>query len=668
MRPRFKAVEKGLVISDPIERRQCTLETNTPLSPKLVTDSKVPYTMDSSVEVTTDGFEFSSNNVVYVRDSDWELIDEVRLNERLTLPEKEYTIDISTGIKIYVSVESEVEIRNGNNKTTITFGQPSQITVSARSHHTRPAATVTTTAKPTDVMRAVSTFGSALKTTGAERSYPTLRGHPPTITVDDKFDVPDELTLPNTGVRIEVPPSLRHVFIVAPLAYYLGAEIVPGSTSRIITDRGFSYSLESNDEFERTVSRTIRQIFLLDCIVRTEGSTPVQLHERQELEPALEFNIEAVYDQPLAEQLEAYLSVSFEKLAPHLPEWRLETQLRTIPEHIEFLPFTVADLGTITIDDGENTSPSIDLRETDTDTTIEYEPEAATASQSWDDGNTEITSTVSLSAYDNGIDQTPRDGPLEIVVVCNDQAMREELVTVYSTYGDRDDLPFNIAVYQDLTTAEFEEVLSQESDFLHYIGHIDTDGFRCSNGQFDATTLESVGAKAFLLNACQSHDQGIQLIEAGSISGIVTLDSVANKEAIRIGRTISHLLNHGYSLYAALDITWMETDAGNQYHILGNGKKTITQSETGLWNLYSIDTHENTYSLSIKSYSGNREQKGSLFIPYLDPIEEYHISPNQIGPISVEKPQLVKFINSDRFPVLIDGKFKLSDKIQLKDL
>lgn len=668
MRPKFEAVEKGLVVKDPIERRQCILETNTPLSPELVTDNKIPYTMDSAVEISTDGFELSSNNVVYIRDSDWELIDEVQLNERRNLPAKEYTLDISTGIKLYINVNSEVEIQNSNRKTAIAFGQPSQITVSARSHHTRPATTVTTTTKPTDVMQAVSTFGSALKTTGSERSYPTLRGHPPTITVDSKLDVPDELTLPNTGVRIEVPPSLRHVFIAAPLAYYLGAEIVQGSTPRLITDSGFSYSLESEYEFDKTVSRLVRQVFLLDCIVRTEGSTPIRLHERQALEPVLEFDIEGVYGQPLTEQLEAYLSVPFEKIAPYLPEWRLETQLRTIPDHIEFLPFTVADLGTITVENKGTTSPSIDLRETGTDTTVGYESKAATASQSWDDGNTEITSTVSLSAYENGIDQTPRNGPLEIVVVCNDQAMREELVTVYSTYGDRDYLPFNITVYQDLTTAEFEEVLSRESDLLHYIGHIDTDGFRCSNGQFDATTVESVGAKTFLLNACQSHDQGLQLIEAGSISGIVTLDSVANKEAVQIGRTISHLLNHGYSLYASLDITRMETDVGNQYHILGNGKKTITQSETGLWNIYSIDTHEDTYSISIKSYSGNREQKGSLFIPYLDPIEEYHISPNQIGPISVEKPQLVKFINSDRFPVLLDGKLQLSDRIQLKDL
>ncbi|QRV16683.1 hypothetical protein JMJ58_07375 [Haloterrigena salifodinae] len=666
MKPKFNATKDGLVIVDPIERRQCLLKTDFDLSPSPTATSKIPYSMDSAVEITTDGFSISSSNVVYVRDSDWTLIDEVRLNERLDLPKKEYIIDISTGIKLYVTAASKVRIQNEKKKTAIEFGRATPVTVSARSHHTSPATTITTTAAPTDIMDAISMFGSALKTIGPERSYPTLRGHPPTITVDNELDIPDELTLPDTGVRIEVPPTLRHVFVVAPLAYYLAAKVVPGSSPRLVTDSGFSFSLESNDEFDTMISRVIQHIFLLDCIVRTEGTTPIQLYERQELESVLEFNIEEIYGQPLENQLKAYLSTPFAKVAPYIPVWRLETELKTIPEHVELLPFAVADLGMISVENEASAPTQTAFQGMDTNTIDESEP--VTASQSWHDGHTEITSTILLSAFDNGLDQTPRDGPLEIVVVCNDQAMRDELVTAYSTYGNRDDLPFDITVFQDLTTTELENVLSRKSDFLHYIGHIDSDGFRCSNGQLDAANVEKVGAKAFLLNACQSHDQGLQLIEAGSISGIVTLETVANKEAVRIGRTISTLLNYGYSLYAALDITRMETDFGNQYQIVGDGKRTITQPETGLWSIYSVDTDNERTTVSIKSYSGDREQKGSLFIPYLDSVDEYYISPNQIGPISVEKPQLVKFINSGRFPVLLNGQFQWSDEIKLSDL
>jgi hypothetical protein len=35
-------------------------------------------------------------------------------------------------------------------------------------------------------------------------------------------------------------------------------------------------------------------------------------------------------------------------------------------------------------------------------------------------------------------------------------------------------------------------------DFLHYIGHIDADGFECRDGRLDVRTLDRVGVDAFL--------------------------------------------------------------------------------------------------------------------------------------------------------------------------
>lgn len=681
MEPKFKVREDGLVIVDPIERGQCRLETDTTIAPRSVTTNNIPYPMDTAVEITIDQFAIPSNNVVYVRDSDWSLIEEVRLNERLDLPYGEYILDISTSLKLYASVEGKVDIINRNRGTTIRFGKPIPVTISARSHHTRPATELTTTAEPADVMQAVSSLSSALKTTGPERSYPTLRGHPPTVTVGEELDIPDKLNRPDTGVKIEVPPTLRHVFVVAPLAYYLAAEVVPGPVPRLITDSGWTYPLEK-ERFEVTVQRIMKQVFLLDCIVRTEGSTSVQLSERQALESVLDFEIEDIYSQSLAEQLEAYLEIPFESISSYTPEWRLETCLSTTAEHIEFLPFAVTDLGMITVEghtnrnsltghDQQKANPDEDGskdREPPLPATGRYDSRIPTALQSWCDGDTEITGTISLSAYDNRIDQSVQEGPLEIIVVCNDRAMSEELVTVYSTYGDRDDISLDIVVHHDLTTKEFEKVLTRDSDFLHYIGHIDADGFRCSDGKLDAADVGTVGTNVFFLNACQSHDQGLQLVEAGSIGGIVTLDEVANREAVRVGRTISHLLNQGYSLYAALDIVRMKADIGNQYHIIGDGKQTIAQSETGSWNIYSIDSKEDGFSIRIKSYSGNQEQKGRVFIPYIESANEYYIAPNRVGPYHISKPELVKFLDLNRVPVLFDGDLKWSDEMKISDL
>lgn len=688
MKPKFKSTKNEVVIIDPIERGRYSIETNTPVSLKSTTTTHIPYPMDTAVQVTTSGFTISSNNTVYVRNADGQLLTEIRPSERVDLPHEEYILDISDELKVYAHVQSAVQVHISNQKINVEFEELSTTTISARSYHTRPAATIKTTSDPVDMMKAISLFASALKTTGAERSYPTHRGHPPAIALSDEFDIPDGLDQPNTGVQIEIPPTLRHIFVVAPLAYYLAADVVPGSTPRIVTENGFSYSL-TECGFESTVEQVLKQTFLLDCIVRTEGSTPLQLYERKAIESMLEFSIEDLYDRSMAEQLEAYLNVPFSEIESYIPDWHLETRLRPIPEHIEFLPFAIADLGIITTESADQSVTTVQTNtrtkgQTFLDNRIDsniperrenfeekYKVNAGvtTAPQIWSQGTgSKITSTTPLSAFHNGFNQTPQEGPLEIEVVCNDPAMNEELVSVHSTYGDYDGLSFDVSIHHDLTKRELSDVLAQESDFLHYIGHIETGGFRCADGIFDAGSIEEVGTKAFLLNACQSHEQGIRLIEAGSIGGIVTLEEITNSEAVRIGRTVSYLLNRGYSLYAALDITQMENRETNNYHIVGDGREAIAQSETGAKNVCSVEHDGDQLELMVISYAGPKKKRGGLFNPYIESVEDYFVVPSKIGPFSVTKAQFLRFTNLEEMPILLDGELHWSDDIKASDL
>jgi len=92
--------------------------------------------------------------------------------------------------------------------------------------------------------------------------------------------------------------------------------------------------------------------------------------------------------------------------------------------------------------------------------------------------------------------------------------MSEEDI-VEEFYGARDLFEFDISVYYELTGAELREVLHSDADFLHYIGHVDEDGFQCADGMFDARTMETVEVDAFLLNACQSYKQGQALVDRG---------------------------------------------------------------------------------------------------------------------------------------------------------
>ncbi len=134
--------------------------------------------------------------------------------------------------------------------------------------------------------------------------------------------------------------------------------------------------------------------------------------------------------------------------------------------------------------------------------------------------------------------------------------------------------------------------------------------------------MDSVGVEAFLLNACQSHDQGLHLIDAGSIGGIVTLGDIVNSGAVKMGSVIAQLLNGGFPLYAALDVARIENIIGQQYLIVGDGRATIAQSETAMPDICLVRQGEDGYESNIIAYGEVRSSNGGVFTPDIDPIED----------------------------------------------
>lgn len=690
MKPTFVPTEDGLEIIDRIERHRYRLTMHTAVSPESVGCNQIQYPIDAAVSVTADKITLPTNELVHVRDRTGTMVAEIRPAEQTVLPEATYTLELSTPLKLYIRLESSVHIYSDAERTHIALDEATEAVIGARSYHTRPAGTITTSAKPTDVMQAVSAFGSALKTTTPEQSYPTLRGHPPALELGSKLHIPDNLERLDTGIRIEIPPTLSHVLSITTLSYYLGANVVSSSTPKLVTTDGYTHEFSDNDSFDSNVTEVLKQIFFLDCLVRTEGTSPSPLYEREVSEPIVDFDIADVYEQPLAARIETYLKVPFETIEPYIPDWRLETKLKPTAETIEFLPFVANDLAIVRVQDhvedisptarkktaaieeftrADSTRSSQSSRGEGAQSTSDIQSRVQTIQQCWSSNDTsDITSTVPLSAFQNSIGRNPRKDPIEINVICNDPSMREELISVHSTYGDRKELPFDVTIHHDLTTDEFKRVLAQQSDFLHYIGHIDKDGFQCQDGKLDAESVKSVGARAFLLNACQSHDQGLALVEAGSIGGIVTLSEVVNSGAVDVGSMIARLLNRGFPLYAALDITRKESIVGEQYRIVGNGITAIAQSKMGAPNVCSVIRDNNGISIEMKTYTAAGTGIGGVFTPYLDTIGTYYLSPGKTERIPVTKTQLERLFSLDEIPVLIDGAIQWSKDIGVTDL
>jgi hypothetical protein len=689
MKPTFEPTDDGLEIIDRIERHRYRLTTHEPVSIDPVDTDEIQYPVDSAVRITTDTLTLPTTHYVYVRDETGAMVAEVKPDEQTFLPEGEYTLDLSGPLKVYARVDSSLQVYSDPERTHIALDGPSSVIFGARSYHTRPSQTVTTTAAPTDVMHAVSAFGSALKTTTAERSYPTLRGHPPAIELGDELDVPDGMTVPDTGIQIGVPEKLERIFVVAPLVYYLGAKIVPSTEPRLITDEGYTHTLVGPEGFEKTIERILEQLFFLDTVVRTEGTTPLPLQKREEVEPLFNHSIQRIYEQPLSKQIRNYLRIPFSELESAIPDWRFETHVESKPEITEFLPFIANDLAAVKINEAEKQPPTASeeaqtisdftrsgdtrntrpVRNTEPESTRDDTSASPLIQQIWNSSNGgDIASTAPLKAFENSIGRTPHDDPIEIEVVCNDNTMSEESEFVNETYGDRDELPFDVTVHHNISTSEFKNVLVTKSDFLHYIGHIDKDGFQCEDGRLSGSEIKKSNIKAFFLNGCQSHTQGLRLIEAGSVGGIVTLGNVVNNGAVEVGNAIAKLLNQGFPLYGALDIAQNETLVGQQYYMVGDGKTTIAQSDLEAPNVCRVKRENGKYLVNMKMYNSIQAEKGSISTPHLGPINNYYVVPGETGQMHIEEPQLEEFFNRGQFPVIVDGNVYWSDDVMISSL
>jgi len=676
----------GVEIIDQLERLRYQLTTGETVAPTPIPTDDFHFPVGSALALRTEEFSLPMVGGLYVRDETGAMLSEVNHLDEETLAEGSYILELTTQIKTYIEIEGPLEITANMLETRVAFDEQRQVRLGVRSRHQRPATTVTSPDDPVAMMDAISMFGSALKSTTPERSYPSLRGHPPAIELGSAFDVPETVERPETGISLEVPATYDAVYTVAPLAYYLGADVRQGRVPRLVTDDGFEYDLTSPGNLEAGVERTLRQLFLLDCLTKTEGLYEIDLHERNEIEPHVGLDFADLYDSSLSEQVATYLDVPYRILEEHIPKWRLTAHVEPVPETVEQLPFVVNDLAIVRIAeafaDTKTAHPKADgaltraggftrsVSDSSPGDLSYVEPQSSESlEQAWIGDHIPIgASKLTKAAFQNRLDREKVAGDISITIVLNDPRMDEERDLVSEAYGDRDDLPFDVTVHRDLTVAQLREVLAGECSFLHYIGHIEDDGFRCTDGKLDASSLESTAVDSFLLNACHSYQQGLHLIEAGAVGGIVTLNELLNDGAIDIGGAVARLLNAGFPLRAALTIAREESVLGGQYIVVGDGGVTVTQLGTGVPNLLEITPADEGFEVVMQTYATDEKGLGSLFMPHIPDNDEHFLTSGRLKPFSVSPDDLQEFLQLQDVPVRHNDILDWSSSLYVSEL
>jgi len=683
----FRASGEALTVVDTVERQRQRVYTSRAVDPTPAPTDQFVHPVDTAVTLTTATIRFPRRlNPLIITDSGAR--EGVDRNSTLTLEDDDHLLEFEHLFKLYVSFSGRAFLDVSGDEARIDFPGEVEVSIGARSPHEHPAATITTTSDPVDMMAAVSAMSSALKTTSAERSFPTLRGHPPLIELGDQLDIPDSLETPDTDVVIEVPADYRSVFVVAPLAFYLGADLRPAPAPALVAGDTV-HELGTGDAFEAAVVRTLKLVFTLDCVTRTEGLYPVPLDERDAIEETVDLDFGTLYDASLADRVNAYLDVPFEAIESHVPEWKQTTHISPDPARIELLPYLVDDLAIVkspqTHSVGDATLKTDAVNEfmrneaaftrsasatTDSTVPTTVRPEhTSSVEQSWvGDGAPLGASKPVVSAFENELERETSEGPTKITVVCNEAEMATETDLVDQVYGNRDSLPFEITVHRNLSTDELEDVLATTADFFHFIGHVDGEGFKCRDGVLVGDSLDDVAVDAFFLNACQSYDTGLSLIERGAISGVATVRDVVNRGAERLGIAIARLLNAGFSLNAALDIARGESVMSNRYVVLGNGGFAVTQCETGEPNVSEIERTTDRFEVTFTTYPQNQMGMGTLVRPHFGQTDRYYLGSGKIETFSLSQPEVEELLASHDMPVVVDGELRWMDELSIDDI
>ncbi|WP_435197312.1 hypothetical protein [Natronomonas sp. EA1] len=710
-RPTFERLpqQRAIQVRDPVQDVQFRLLTERPVEPQPCVTDAAPwcFPIDASARLATSTVTVPIRLNVNIREPDGRLVESIAEKSPGSADEARfYTVELAgTPIKLYLAANSRVLVTPDDYSTEIHFPDTDVVYLGARSLHELPARTLTTTTDPRDLMEVISEFGAALKTTSCERSWPTLRGHPPLLEFGDRVHIPGGRQRVETGVRIDVPPEPEYIFPVAPLVYYTSAKLRPGERPRLVTDRGFSFDLTSQGGFERTVAEVLQHVFTLDCLTRCEGYYPITLHERLEAAsvPSLDLDFEALYDAPLAEQLAVYLQIPFEDVAPLRPEWRLTADMPSATEHADILPHFVEELALVRCYppelEGMRYDPETAVPETEAGltTTVDdffredreatepdggyrvpgpSEPgggrmpvsqegvfrvrEASTTTQTYVGSGFPVGGNkASKRSYERQLHlRQSRGNQISVTVVCNDPEMTEE-IGVGEYYGTRDLFDFDVTIEQETSVALLREVFESDVDLVHYIGHVDSRGLQCADGYLSTDSISSVGVSAFILNGCRSFRQGAELVESGAIGGIVTLENVHNSLATEVGHNIARLLNAGWTLDTALKLVREDSLVGRHYLVVGDGTTEIANPDSGTPSYLLLEpTSHETVDVTQVAFLTRSHHLGTITNPFISDSDTRYLAGGKIGPFEVTVRELKKFLSLASFPVQLEEELQ----------
>jgi len=605
--------------------------------------------------------------------------------EQRRVGDGEYVVEAGGDVDVLVGFDGPAAIEY-DDALTVAFDGPTRVSVGFRSGVGAPTDTVTIPKTLDGVATAITHAAAAHRTTTPDRSAWEQRCHPPQFEFGTAVDVPESVAAetPETGIELRLPRSLEDLFVAAPLAYYLGADVTvdAGVTPRLrAPDADVSHTF---DALTVEVPQVLARVFWLDCLVRT--AVP---HERRRAVPQRdpggthlvehdsldELGIDpvAAYEASPAERLATYLDAPFERVADDLPEWHLSMHVAPSLDHVRTLPFLLDRLALVyppetaalesqellerTLDDFYRGPPGPVA-------TVEMlKPKLRDGRwQGWLADGTPIDVFKSQpAAYRNHLDyQREPTEELSVAVVLNDRSMtgeHEAVADVYETHAES--LPMSVSFFENLTRDELGDVLGDHYEFLHYIGHCEVEGLRCADGNLAAADVPETNVETFFLNACGSYYEGVDLVDRGSVAGAVTLRKVLDEQAAKVGTAFAELLVHGFPFETALRLARRRIRMGKDYAVVGDGMQTLSRTDGDDVRVAHVERNGDACEVTYEHVAADTH--GCWYEVDADVAPAPRLSGN---PTEFELPEaeLSALLADADHPVVVDGEFYWSDE------
>lgn len=675
-----------LEVRDTISNQQYRIESPEPMEiePTEYDDFPGPVTDSLTLDVTQ--LQLPVSYGATARDKDGNATSFLGVHQNVYTRTGTTFVELHTPVKSYLRIDGTFECTITSEDVTYDLSEATSVVLGARVWRRYPTSTITISDSLSDLREAISHFGGEMQTTSPERSFPTLRGHPPKLCVGESLDVPGSVSKPESGITVTVPRDESALLTVAPLAYYLLATVEFGEKFMIQTADGFRYCPPYED-ITTAVKSILTSCFFIDCIVRTEGLYPFDLRDRRKFESHsnVELDFEGLYEQSLMERTKTYLQVDSGLLSDITEDWPVTAVIEPGTEATEALPHLVHELAHITPADppiytgnqarrhalktftqNTNETRSTSLVFDNEDKFVDI-PRTESQQTIWvGDGVPLDASKFIIDGYENNIemaetasidDNSSSPSNLEITVVCNDGKMAEEVTNIREGWDPREDFPMDLTAYSEVSTDQLRRILRSGTDYFHFIGHSTPEGLRCVDGELDVATIEENNVETFFLNACQSFEQGKRLVKRGSSGGIVTYSDVAGTFALRIGSLVSRLLNNGFPVGTCLSIMRETTPIGRNYTVVGSHAAKIIQPGGGPPFIRQISDSTDGYELEVSTYAAGLVQyaMGSS-VQYASDSKDQHHLINSTLVTKTSRDELLESMSTSETPVVYEGE------------